>query len=265
MPITDVDQAIANSPALQTDEFTVAASQSFLPIDAVQTGSGRELEPYLVRGLDDAFLDQHHLRAGKGCRRVRLVARGVGGGGLPAQSRRGGQLRRPQAGQLVFGAPADFRLTGFYFDEGTFEPVTVEVRGTQDGYDRRADRDRDPLRDDPARDVRDPTSQASLETAFPGRAYPTTFYFDVAPGVEPGDMATRLESAFLGNGMEAESIHKVMADATAGAVTFNRLIQGFMGLDSSSACGRAGVISARSVVERRQQIGVMRAIGFRGG
>ena len=108
------------------------------------------------------------------------------------------------------------------------------------------------------------TSQASLETAFPGRAYPTIFYFDVAPGVEPGDMATRLESAFLGNGMEAESIHKVMADATSGAVTFNRLIQGFMGLGLLVGVAALGVISARSVVERRQQIGVMRAIGFGG-
>ena len=31
------------------------------------------------------------------------------------------------------------------------------------------------------------TSQKTLETAFPGRAYPTIFYFDLAPGVDPGD------------------------------------------------------------------------------
>ena len=54
-----------------------------------------------------------------------------------------------------------------------------------------------------------------------------------------------------------------MEDVTAGSVTFNRLIQGFMGLGLLVGVAALGVISARSVVERRQQIGVMRAIGFR--
>jgi putative ABC transport system permease protein len=46
-------------------------------------------------------------------------------------------------------------------------------------------------------------------------------------------------------------------------MTFNRLIQGFMGLGLLVGVAALGVISARAVVERRQQIGVMRAIGFR--
>ena len=41
------------------------------------------------------------------------------------------------------------------------------------------------------------------------------------------------------------------------------LIQGFMGLGLIVGVAALGVISARAVVERRQQIGVMRAIGFR--
>ena len=83
------------------------------------------------------------------------------------------------------------------------------------------------------------------------------------PGVDPAEAATGLESAFMGYGMEAESIQQVMEDVTAGSVTFNRLIQGFMGLGLLVGVAALGVISARSVVERRQQIGVMRALGFR--
>ena len=45
--------------------------------------------------------------------------------------------------------------------------------------------------------------------------------------------------------------------------TFNRLIQGFMGLGLIVGIAALGVISARAVVERRQQIGILRAIGFR--
>jgi ABC-type antimicrobial peptide transport system permease subunit len=47
--------------------------------------------------------------------------------------------------------------------------------------------------------------------------------------------------------------------------TINRLIQGFMGLGLIVGVAALGVISARAVVERRQQIGVLRAIGFRRG
>jgi putative ABC transport system permease protein len=57
----------------------------------------------------------------------------------------------------------------------------------------------------------------------------------------------------------------VMEDVTAASITFNRLIQGFMGLGLLVGVAALGVISARSVVERRQQIGVLRAIGFRRG
>ena len=65
--------------------------------------------------------------------------------------------------------------------------------------------------------------------------------------------------------MQAESIQKVLDDTLAANRTFNRLIQGFMGLGLIVGVAALGVISARAVVERRQQIGVLRAIGFRRG
>jgi len=65
--------------------------------------------------------------------------------------------------------------------------------------------------------------------------------------------------------MEAEAVEDVLADVTAASVTINRLIQGFMGLGLIVGVAALGVVAARSVVERRQQIGVLRAIGFRRG
>src|SRR4029453_6255641 len=47
--------------------------------------------------------------------------------------------------------------------------------------------------------------------------------------------------------------------------TINRLIQGFIGLGLVVGVVALGVVSARAVVERRQQIGVLRAIGFQPG
>ncbi len=57
----------------------------------------------------------------------------------------------------------------------------------------------------------------------------------------------------------------MLADAVSASVTFDRLIEGFMGLGLIVGVAALGVVSARSVVERRQQIGVLRAIGFRRG
>ncbi len=42
----------------------------------------------------------------------------------------------------------------------------------------------------------------------------------------------------------------------------NNLLTGFMGLGLLVGIAALGVIAARSVVERRQQIGMMRALGF---
>ena len=56
-----------------------------------------------------------------------------------------------------------------------------------------------------------------------------------------------------------------MRDLLGASLMFNRLILGFMGLGLVVGVAALGVISARSVVERRQQIGVLRSIGFRRG
>jgi putative ABC transport system permease protein len=55
----------------------------------------------------------------------------------------------------------------------------------------------------------------------------------------------------------------VLDDVVGAQVTFTRIVQGFMGLGLIVGIAALGVITARSVVERRQQIGVLRAIGFR--
>jgi putative ABC transport system permease protein len=104
-------------------------------------------------------------------------------------------------------------------------------------------------------------SQRAL-APFGDRARPTIHYLSVVPGVDAAEVATRLERAFLANGMEAESIEDLMGRMIGGSRTFIRLMQGFMGLGLVIGVVALGVISARSVVERRQQLGVLRAIGF---
>ena len=261
-PIVDIERALAESGEFLTGDVTVAASQSFLPIEAAQKGTGRKPAPYLVRGLDRAFLDHTTFDLGKTA--VGYTSSEDVWQALASQPNLAvvDSTIVPRRDNFNFAVPSEFKLSGFYFDEGTFDPIPIEVRDPQSG--RTVELTVIGILSDttPLEMAGISTSQKTLDAAFPGRAYPTIFYFDLAPGVDESVMADRLESAFLGNGMEAESVHQVMEDVTAASVTFNRLIQGFMALGLLVGVAALGVISARSVVERRQQIGVMRAIGF---
>ncbi len=262
-PIVDLETALAEAPGLDTEGITVAASQSFLPIEAAQVGAGRAPEPYVVRGLDAAFLEHTTFGLGK-------IASGYGSAREvwdAVASERGlavvDSLVAPRRDQFGFGAMPDFQLSGFYYDEGPFEPVEVEVHDPQSRGTLTVTVIGILAETAPFEMNGLSTSQATLDHAFPGRANPTIQYFALAPGVDPDAQAARLESAFLAYGMEAESIEKVMRDAASANITFNRLVQGFLGLGLLVGVAALGVISARSVVERRQQIGVLRAIGFR--
>ena len=60
----------------------------------------------------------------------------------------------------------------------------------------------------------------------------------------------------------AESFQKLLDDQRAASQGFLLLFQGFMGLGLIVGIAALGVIAFRAVVERRQQIGMLRAIGY---
>jgi putative ABC transport system permease protein len=264
VPITDISTAVAEAPGLDENEFTAFGSQSVLAVEATQVGTGRPFETYVARGLDRAFLEHTTFELG-------AIAHGYGSArevwdalaahpGLAVVD----SLVVPRRNNFGFAvSETDFRLTGFYFDDATFDPIPVDVRDPQTGKTLHLTVIGILSDTAPFEMLGLSTSQDALAAAFPGRAQPTIHYFDLAPGVDPETAANELESAFLANGMEAESIQEVVDDAVAASRLFNRLIQGFMGLGLIVGVAALGVISARAVVERRQQIGVLRAVGFR--
>jgi putative ABC transport system permease protein len=261
-PIDDPAQAIADAPSLRRSDFRVVSAQSYLPVKARQTGPyASSFEDYPVRGVDTAF-SQHT---------TYLLAAHARGYDDPwrALSKEPGLaivdgFVVPRRDDWSAGAvPPDFQLHGFYLEDQVFDPIPIEVRDPQTGRTVRLKvigvlSDQAPLAM-----AGITTSQDTLRTAFGDRVRPTVFYFDLAPGVDPRAEARKLESAFLASGLQADSLDQLLADAVASSWTFNRLIEGFMGLGLIVGVAALGVISARAVVERRQQIGVLRAIGFR--
>jgi putative ABC transport system permease protein len=69
----------------------------------------------------------------------------------------------------------------------------------------------------------------------------------------------------LETGAQAESLRARIDRESAFFTGFFRIIQGFMGLGLFVGVAALGVIAFRSVVERRQQIGMLRALGYTRG
>jgi putative ABC transport system permease protein len=264
-PITDMATALTSAPGIRRADIPYVGSQSVLAVQAKQLGTGRGYEDYLVRGLDSSFLE--HTTFGFG-----QIARGYGSAqevwkalrthpGLAVVD----STVVPRRDNFGFEAAPDFALSGFLYEEGTLDPIPIEVLDKQTGRTKKLTVIAILKDTAPVEMAGITTSEETLAAAFPGRAEPTIHYFGLAPGVDPEDTAAKLESAFLKNGLDAQSIQEVVDDTVAASMTFNRLIQGFLGLGLLVGVAALGVISARAVVERRQQIGVMRAIGFRRG
>jgi putative ABC transport system permease protein len=103
---------------------------------------------------------------------------------------------------------------------------------------------------------------AELNTLAGKAQAPGNFYIKVKPGADVKAVAQEVERAFLSSGIDVT----VMAESFALGQNITRgilqLFQGFMALGLLVGIAALGVISTRTVVERRQQIGVLRAIGF---
>ena len=92
-----------------------------------------------------------------------------------------------------------------------------------------------------------------------------TYYVQLEPGVDAATFASNIESGLVGYGVQADSIHQIVDEQMAGQRSMMRLFEGFMGLGLVVGIAAVGVIAFRSVVERRQQIGMLRAIGYTRG
>jgi putative ABC transport system permease protein len=265
-PVVGMELAIRRAPGLDPRQFAVVSEQSFLAAKARQVGrhAAPTFEDYPLRGLDEEFLRHTTF-------------------GLAAKARGYGSAREvwaaiaekpnlavvdpivvPRRDNWSTGAVLpEFKLTGFVIEDGVFDPIPIATRDPQTGKTLTLTVI-GVLSDTAPRAMYGlSTSQGSLAAAYGRRVRPTAYYFALDPGVDGRAIAPKLEAAFVANGLEADAIEQLVDDAVGASLTFNRLIQGFMGLGLIVGIAALGVISARAVVERRQQIGILRALGFR--
>ncbi len=103
-------------------------------------------------------------------------------------------------------------------------------------------------------------NSAAEQTTFPPLF--SRYYVRLKPGLDARAEAANIETALAENGVSAVSIQRQVEKSQALSTAFFYLIQGFMALGLGVGLAALGVIAFRTVVERRQQIGLMRAIGF---
>jgi putative ABC transport system permease protein len=266
-PIRDLKAAIRNSGSLNANDFTVVASESVLPLEVKQIGLEEEkaFESYPVRGLDDEFMMNNNYgfaTIAKGYHSAAEVWRAlVENPGLAVVD----PLPVPRRDNFNIGPGVDFRLQGLFLDDKSFDPIEVNV------FDPQTHTSFDltiigVLKESVELDfiVGVSTAQKNLPAALGDRAAPTVHMLKLRNGVDATATAKALESAFLQNGMEADAMKDKLADAVAASETFNYILQGFAGLGLIVGVAALAVISARAVVERRHEIGVLRSIGFKG-
>ncbi|HVL26393.1 MAG TPA: FtsX-like permease family protein [Thermomicrobiales bacterium] len=107
-------------------------------------------------------------------------------------------------------------------------------------------------------------AQSTLDAVYPKMAS-TSWYVALADPAQADTVAKEIESALMHNGVQGASIRDELKDAQQQEAGFLYLIEGFMGLGLFVGVAAVGVIAFRSVVERRQQIGVLRALGYQRG
>ncbi len=91
---------------------------------------------------------------------------------------------------------------------------------------------------------------------------PDTFFIKVAEDANVREVAREVERAFLNSALDATVIADSAAQGQALTRGILQLFQGFLALGLLVGIAALGVISARTVVERRQQVGMLRAIGY---
>ena len=107
------------------------------------------------------------------------------------------------------------------------------------------------------------TNDANLDATFGGGELEDYFIVTAEATDEAARQVARdVESTLLELGVQAESIDKLIDDAAAVSRSFQLLFEGFMALGLIVGIAALGVIAFRTVVERRQQIGMLRAIGY---
>ena len=266
-PIPDMKAAIEDADGIKSGDVRTVGEVSNLPFEVKQRGAHRDPRSLYVQGVDGGYsdsIDYGFETAAKGYGSAREVWRALQTEKDTAVISSG---LAPSRNVSTFGSSAEppVRLTGFYADDKSLpEDLYLRIEDPESGETRNL-RVIGVLGSSASFAGDIVTSQDTLEGLASRPVTPQTYYFDLGSGVNAASTAKTMEKDFAKNGLQTEVTAEVIRDNDATRRIVFVLLRGFMSLGLVVGIAALGVIAARSVVERRQQIGMMRALGFRRG
>jgi putative ABC transport system permease protein len=265
-PIEDLPAALAAAGSSVQDGFRVVGqikvdTTSQVNQVALQADTGEDgtTSDYPVLGVDEGFVDGGDVL-------LSTRARGYDSDEAVWEAMKGEEHVAIVDGFTVSGGGAfaedTFSISGIDSNAAEFDPVFLNLSDPVTG---RASRVRvigviDFGASATFRGIYVP--DAIFEGVF-GEPDVSLYYVGLKNPDDAKAAAQDIESSLLTAGVQAESLKARIEDDQALSSNFFLLMQAFMGLGLFVGIAAVGVIAFRTVVERRQQIGMLRAIGYK--
>ena len=261
-PIADIRAGLSAVDGLDADAFAAVASFTGTMVRAKQDGTTKEPVDRWVQGANREYTgtvtyDFAMKAAGYESAQQVWQALQEEPGTVVVSS----ALVPARTNFNVGGGGPEFQLEGFWLNDKVLPEVFILARDPRTGNEQRL-RVIGVLEQSAFYGPGVVTSQTTLETLLGQPAPAGSYMFRLKDPKTAEATAKALEAKFLENGLQAESLADEIRTNSRASLMLNNLLTGFMGLGLVVGIAALGVIAARSVVERRQQIGVLRALGF---
>lgn len=261
-PIDDLPAALTAGGSDASDEFRAVGRVGFtegFEGGELRQDPGQEYEGYIVKAPDAGFIDGGHVE-------LQARARGFESDEAVWQAlKTRNDVAIIDAFTVVGGfGEQGFQLSGIAEGEELFDPVELEVHDPVSNLSRTVK----------VIGVIDYGSSSNFMGVFiPDAVFRDIFgdpafslhYVALEDPDQSEDVAKEIESTLLTSGVQADSLKEIADRNQALFRNFFYLMQAFMGLGLFVGIAAVGVIAFRTVVERRQQIGMLRAIGYKRG
>ncbi len=272
-PVGDFKGALAQSGKVDVNAITALGTTHDVygndPL--VRLAGASDYRRYTVRGIDAAFADTNQYTfqtraVGYSSDRALWQAvkndptlAVVDAQALPSQGGFGG------------GGNNRFELTGVTSSDKTMQPIAVDVRDRRTGAERQVkiigviDQKMNLTNglDIGAGGIF--MNDAAFQQVFPADEQNTTYFLALKKGTSTRDFTHGIKAALVQNGVQAIDLRDELQKGQQQSQGFLYILQGFLGLGLVVGIAALGVIALRSVVERRQQIGMLRALGYQRG
>ncbi|MGI8688417.1 MAG: ABC transporter permease [Thermomicrobiales bacterium] len=275
-PVGDFKAAVQQAGTTNTNDWTALGVNHivYAQNSQVRLAGVPDFQKYAARGLDSGFIDHSTYT---------FQTRATG---YASDRAIWDALKRdptlavidasaiPQQGGFGGGnSDKRFQLTGVKADDKTMQPIAVDVRDPQTGKAQQVT----------IIGVLDQTmnisdglgignggagllmNDSTFQQIFPTDPQNTAYFIALKNSADSKAVKFGIKAALVKNGVQAIDLRDELQKSQQQSQGFLYLLQGFLGIGLFVGIAALGVVALRSVVERRQQIGMLRALGYQRG